>query len=240
MVIAATRKALGELFDPAMRQVFWKAIGLTIASLILLWFGLVWTMEAVVPVVGSWFGMELVVFSVPIAAQFGGPAAVIATILFGLLSAAMLAFLIGPVSAAIAGIFLDEVAEHVERQDYPGDQPGTALPVGQSIIMSVKFFGIVIVGNLLAILLWFVPGITLIAFFAVNGYLLGREYFQLAAMRFHNEADTKALFSANSRHVLLAGFVIAGFMAIPLLNLLTPLFGAALMVHLHKAIEATT
>ena len=35
-----------------------------------------------------------------------------------------------------------------------------------------------------------------------------------------------------------AGLVIAAFLAVPLLNILTPLFGAALMVHLHKAIQA--
>jgi CysZ protein len=37
--------------------------------------------------------------------------------------------------------------------------------------------------------------------------------------------------------VFLAGLAIAAFLAIPLLNLLTPLFAAGMMVHLHKLIS---
>lgn len=234
MLITATRKALGELFDPALRQVFWKSIGLTIAGLIVVWYALKTLFEAVaIPFISTWFtgaGLDFL-------PQWGGTLGFVAGIFASLGIAAGLAFLIGPVSAAIAGIFLDDVADHIERQDYPDQAPGKAMAIGQSIVMSMKFFGVVILGNLFALALLLIPGINLIAFFAVNGYLLGREYFQFAAMRFGDEDSANALRERHASTIILGGFLIAGFLAIPVLNLLTPLFGAALMVHLHKAIS---
>ncbi len=103
-------------------------------------------------------------------------------------------------------------------------------------ILSVKFMGVVIVGNIVALLMLLIPGVNIIAFFVVNGYLLGREFFEFAAMRFRPEMEAKALRSKHSTTVFLAGLIIAAFMAIPILNLLTPLFAAAMMVHLHKAV----
>ena len=102
----------------------------------------------------------------------------------------------------------------------------------------MKFFGIVVLGNVIALLLLLVPGVNLIAFFVVNAYLLSREFFQFAAMRFRSEAEARALRRRHSGTIFLAGFVIAAFLAVPILNLLTPLFGAAMMMHLYKAIAA--
>lgn len=228
MIINAAKQALGELFDPALRQVFWKSIGLTIVGLIVIWFGLRALLEvATIPFISS--------YALP---DWIGTIGIFATIAASIAIAVGLAFLIGPVSAAIAGIFLDDVADHIEAQDYPYDVRGKPMALVPSIIMSLKFFGIVIFGNFCALLLLLVPGVNLIAFFAVNGYLLGREYFQFAAMRFHDERTATMLRARYSTKVVMAGFLIAGFLAIPIVNLLTPLFGAALMVHLHKAIAA--
>src|SRR5690606_23010144 len=131
------------------------------------------------------------------------------------------------------GIFLDDVADVVEERDYPADPKGQALPLGRSIVLSLKFFGVVLLANLLALALLLIPGVNVIAFFVVNGYLLGREFFEFAAMRHRTEDDAKSLRRRHSGTVLIAGFVIAGLMAVPVLNLATPLFAAAMMVHLH-------
>lgn len=232
MIITATRNALGEIFDPAMRRVFWKSIGLTILALIIVWNLIKVLVEAfAIPFVSTWFAA----ISLP---AWSGGIGIFAAIAAGIGLALGLAFLIGPVSAAIAGLFLDDVADHVEAQDYPEDPPGQAMPIGQSIVMSLRFFLIVVLGNLFALLLLLVPGVNFIAFFAVNGYLLGREYFEFAALRHHDAATVRKLRSQHSGIVIMAGLIIAGFLAIPLVNLLTPLFGGALMVHLHKAIAA--
>ena len=142
--------------------------------------------------------------------------------------------MIAPVTAVVAGFFLDGVAEIIEARDYPGDRPGTAVPVGRAIIYTAKFLGIVIVGNIIAVLLLFVPGVNIIAFLLVNGYLFGREFFEFAAMRYRSEDEVRQMRSKHRGTIFLAGLVIAAFLSIPLLNLLTPLFAAGLMVHLHK------
>ncbi len=86
-------------------------------------------------------------------------------------------------------------------------------------------------------LLLFIPGVNLIAFFLVNGYLLGREFFEFAAMRFRSPEEARLFRAKHASTVFLGGLVIAAFLAIPFLNLLTPLFAAGMMVHLYKLIS---
>jgi CysZ protein len=229
MILDAARLSLANLFAPETRNVFWKTLGLTILVLVGLWFSLrelfayyAWPwMAAFFPDLPDWTGW--LTFIAAIAASIG--------------LALALALLIAPITALIAGLFLDDVAEVVEKRDYPNDPPGKALPLGQAIIGSIKFLGVVILGNIIALFLLFIPGINLIAFFLVNGYLLGREFFEFAAMRFRTPAEARAFRSKHSSTVFIAGLLIACFLAVPIVNLLTPLFAAGLMVHLHKAIS---
>ncbi len=230
MIFDAAMLSLRNLFSPETRTVFWKTLGLTVLVLIGLWFGLresfiafiMPMIQGVIPELPDWAGWLTLVFG--ILASIG--------------LALGLALLLSPVTAIIAGLFLDDVAEVVEKRDYPNDPPGSAMPIAQAIIASIKFFGVVIVGNLFALMLLFIPGVNIIAFFLVNGYLLGREFFEFAAMRFRSVEDAKLLRSRHSGTVFMAGLVIALFLAVPIVNLLTPLFAAGLMVHLHKALAA--
>ncbi|WP_095200943.1 sulfate transporter family protein [Mesorhizobium carmichaelinearum] len=227
MIFDAARTAALELLSPPFRAVFLKTLGLTVLALVALWFGLTslveWLalpwLQALLPGIPSWAGW------------LGGIIAAIA-LAFGT------ALLVAPVTAVIAGLFLDDVAEVVERTDYPLEPIGRAMPALRSLVLAIKFFGVVILGNIVALLLLLVPGINIAAFFIVNGYLLGREFFEFAAMRFRPEDEARALRRQYAGTVFLAGLVIAAFLAVPLLNLLTPLFAAAMMVHLHKAISA--
>jgi CysZ protein len=91
--------------------------------------------------------------------------------------------------------------------------------------------------NILALFLLPVPGINLIAFYLGNGYLLGREYFELAAMRHMPPDEAKQLRKANRVTVLLCGLIIAGIASIPILNLITPLFATAFMVRIFKGLS---
>ncbi|TPN40624.1 sulfate transporter family protein [Mesorhizobium sp. B1-1-6] len=227
MISSAARAAAGQLFSPEFRAVFLKTLGLTVLALVGLWFGLTSLVEwlalpwlhTLFPGLPSWAGW------------LGGIIAAIA-LAFGM------ALLVAPVTAVVAGLFLDDVAEVVEHTDYPGDPPGRAMPALRSLVLAIKFFGVVVLGNIVALLLLLVPGINIAAFFIVNGYLLGREFFEFAAMRFRPEEEARALRRHHAGTVFLAGLVIAAFLAVPVLNLVTPLFAAAMMVHLHKAISA--
>lgn len=230
MVIEAARLALANLFARETRGVFWKVLGLTILALAVLWI--------VVRDVFIWLAMPWIDQFVPGMPDWAGWLSFIFGILASIGLALGLALLISPVTAVIAGFFLDDVAEVVERRDYPMDAPGVAMPLGESMLSAVRFLGIVIVGNIIALMLLLVPGVNLIAFFLVNGYLLGREFFEFAAMRFRSPQAARDFRSKHWQTVLLGGFAIALFLAIPILNLLTPLFAAGLMVHLHKMLSA--
>ena len=80
----------------------------------------------------------------------------------------------------------------------------------------------------------FFAGLGVIILFLANSYLLGREYFELAAMRFRPPHEAKAMRKTNAAYIFLAGMVIAVFVSIPLVNLATPIFAMAFMVHIHK------
>lgn len=221
MVIESARKAAAGLLKPKFRSVLLKSVGLTILLFI-----------------GAWIGMEMLfsAFLAPIL----GPWPWVSTAILWLMSAGLIVgagFLLAPVTALVAGLFLDDVAEHVERAHYAADGQGTAMALGPSIWFALRFTFVVIAANLVALMLVLLPGINVAIFFLVNGYLLGREYFMFAAMRFRSEEDANALRKANSSAIFFAGLIIAGVMAVPLLNLATPVFAAGLMVHLHKALD---
>ncbi|RWX79196.1 sulfate transporter family protein [Neorhizobium lilium] len=229
MILDAARLSLLNLFAPETRNVFWKTLGLTLAVLLALWFGL---REVFFLYVWPWFASFL-----PSLPDWTGWLALIAAIIAGIGLALALALLIAPVTALIAGLFLDDVAEVVEKRDYPTEPAGKAMPLGQAILGSIQFLGVVILGNMAALIMLFIPGVNLIAFFLVNGYLLGREFFEFAAMRFRTPAEARDFRAKHASTVFMAGLLIAGFLAIPIVNLLTPLFAAGLMVHLHKSLS---
>ncbi len=230
MIFDAARLALRNLFAPETRSVFWKVLGLTILVLIALWLAL---RGAFIAYVLPWFDALF-----PGMPDWAGWLTFVLGVLASIGLALALALLLSSVTAVIAGLFLDDVAEVVERRDYPTDTPGSPMPLGEALVTSLKFFGVVVLGNLVALVLLFVPGVNIAAFFLVNGYLLGREFFEFAAMRFRSASEARAFRSRHGGTVFMGGLVIAAFLAVPILNLLTPLFAAGMMVHLHKMLSA--
>jgi CysZ protein len=218
-MLAAARLALQDIVSPALRGVLWKALGLTLALLAAVWLALQAALVYFLVLPWPWLETAL-------------------SILTGIGLVVGLAFLVAPATALFAGIFLDEVAEVVERTHYPGEPPGQDLPLGRSILATANFTLVVLLVNLLALPLVFLVGFGLAVFFAANAYLLGREYFEMAALRFHDRDTVDWLRRRHSGRLFVAGLAIAAFLAVPLVNLLTPLFATAFMVHLHKAIAA--
>ena len=215
MLIAAGQ-AFQDLFTPAFRGVLFKCVGFTIALLAAMVIAALWVFGTFV----EWPGwVETLI------AWLGGLALVVGSV-----------FLIPPVTSLIAGLYLDDIAEVVERTHFPSDPPGRELPTAQSILLAVKFFLVVLGVNIVALFLLLIPGVNLIAFYLGNGYLLGREYFELAAMRHMPQAEAKQLRVANRGTILMCGLVIAGLASVPILNLLTPLFATSFMVRIYKQI----
>ncbi len=218
-MISAALTAFGQVFSPLLRGVLLKSVALAIALLVVMAIALNAALQHMATLPYHWLD-TLVSIVVGLGFVFG-------------------ALYLTPVaSSVVAGLFLDDVAEKVERTSYPGDPVGTAQPVVRSILYSLRFFAIVLAVNLGALMLLLVPGVNVVIFFLANGYLLGREYFELAAMRYNSPEEARALRQANAVTVFLAGLLIAPLLLVPVLNLITPVFGTAFMVHLHKRLAS--
>ena len=217
-MLAAAGQAFQELFTPPFRSVLWKCVGFTVGMLALLIIGAEWTFSHFVQLPG-WLETTI--------EWLGGFALVVGSI-----------FLIPPVTSLIAGLYIDDIAAEVEKTVYPLDPPGQPLATLPATLLALKFFFVVLAVNILALFLLLVPGINVVAFYLGNGYLLGREYFELAAMRHLPVEEAKRLRRANVGYVSACGLIIAVIASVPILNLITPLFATAFMVHIYKRLAA--
>lgn len=140
------------------------------------------------------------------------------------------------------GVFLDDAARAVERFHYGADPPGREPDLWPSLMSTLKFTGVIIFLNLLIlpvhILVIFFPLLNLFILYGLNGYLFGREYFELVARRHLAEADVKAMRRKYRSRVWLTGAGIAFALTIPIVNLATPVVATAAMVHIFKRLAA--
>jgi CysZ protein len=217
-MLDAALAAARQILTPPFRAVLWKTLALTLALLAVIWAFLHKLIVAGVGLTHPWAAVSL-------------------SLLSGVGLFLGLAFLITPVSFLVAGYFFDELALLTERESAPDEAPGKPLSLSKSLLLSVKFSAVTLAVNLAALLLLLVPGINAVAFFAANAYLSGRGYFELAAARYLSFPEVRRLRKSNSLRVFAAGLVIAALLAIPLANLLTPLFGTAFMVRIVRDIR---
>jgi uncharacterized protein involved in cysteine biosynthesis len=231
-MLDAAIKALTQMLTPPFRTVLLKSVGLAVALLVVLVIVLSRLLAWLTGAGETWAEGALG----PLA---HGPLAVLGWVLvialgFGLVAGAI--FLMPAVTALVASFFGDEIADTVERTHYPLDPPGVALPLGRAILEGVKTAALAVGIYLCCAPFLLFAGFGVVLFFFATAWLLGREYFRLAAMRFHPAVDAKMLQRQNEMTVFIAGMFIAGFVSIPIVNLATPLFGTAFMVHMHKRI----
>ena len=101
--------------------------------------------------------------------------------------------LAAPVASLVASLFLDEIAAHVEARDRSRRAAGRAAPFVEATLAALRFAALSVLVGIVSLMLLFVPGVGLVAWLAANAYLLGREYFELAAMRFHSAVQAREL-----------------------------------------------
>jgi CysZ protein len=223
-------RAVSQMFSRPLRAVLWKAIGLALALIVVVAIALnrliAWLLGAGGAAVESGLGPH---------------AHMPATILGWVLSiAAGLGILVGSVmlmpavTAFVASFFADEVAEEVEREHYPADPRGVALPLWIAIVEGGKTALLAVLVYLCALPFLLFAGFGVVIFFVATAWLLSREYFDLAAMRFRPPDEAKAFRKHHAGTVFVAGLLIAAFVSIPIVNLATPIFAMSLMVHVHK------
>jgi CysZ protein len=141
------------------------------------------------------------------------------------------------VTALVASFFVDDIALEVERSCYPDEPEGKPLPLLRAGIEGVRTALLAIAVYLVALPFLLFAGFGAVIFFFCTAYILGRAYFELAALRYRPVAEVRALRRRHQGTVFVAGLFIAAFVSIPILNLATPLFGMAFMVHIHKRLS---
>jgi CysZ protein len=221
-MFASIGRALSLIFDPALIGVVVKALLLTIVLFLVLLVGLEYALH-LLPTLGvPWVNRVLEILA-PIFLLMG----------FFVLG--------GPVAALFGSLYLDRIANAVEKRWYATDAraPGTSL--GTGLGAGFRLAGLVLLADLLLLPSdVLAPGFGEIATIVVNGFLLGREYFELAALRHVSLKAADALRRRNSGSVFVAGLILSVLTFVPLVNLFAPLFGAALMVHLYKRMAQET
>lgn len=233
-MLDAAIKALTQILSPPMRSILWRSIGFALALIAVAAIGLQRLLSWGASASELWAETALGGFQTPLHILSW-----VISIAAGLGIVVGAVFLMPAVTSLVAGIFVDEAAEHVEREYYPNEQPGVALPVGIATIETIKTALLTILVYLIALPFLLVGGVGVIVFFVATAWLLGREYFELAAMRFRPATEAKAMRRDNATTVFIGGLIIAAFVSIPIVNLATPLFGMAFMVHLHKRLSGS-
>ena len=231
-MFSALGKAFSQLSDPRVRRVLFWSLGLALVIFFTLWAGL----GFLVTLGGD--GLAAYVEGAGWGSPWSDIADWIAT-LGGFLLLIVVSFLVFPgVVSMIVPLFMDQVAGAVEDRHYPALPPAREQPVPEMLGDAVKL-GLVTVGlNLAALpfylIFLFIPGLNLVLFYLLNGYLFGREYFELVAVRRLGRDEMKKLWLSRKRQFMLAGVVITFLFSVPIVNLIAPVVGTAFMVHLFQ------
>lgn len=228
MILSDFLKSVAQFDDPKFRRVLWRGMGLTIALLI-----------AACLLVN--FGINQLLSSAWAANLIGNQSWLGALINVGgvLFTIALSIWLMVPVTSAIIALFLDEVAQAVEARHYPHLPKQTATKLQDQILVGIRFLGILLLANIGALILsMIVPLLAPFVFWATNGYLMGREYFQMAAMRRMPRAQAQELYQRHQGSIWTAGILMAIPMSIPLVGLFIPILGAATFTHQFERLRA--
>jgi uncharacterized protein involved in cysteine biosynthesis len=221
-LFSALAKALGQFEDPRVQRVIWKSLAGSVLVFLILGLGL-WSLAA-------WLDAGL--------AHWVHWLADAGTVLLTLV---LIWFLFPVAVTAVASLFLDEVAAAVEARYYPGRPGPRAQSLGAMLMSGLRFAAVSILLNLLLVPIYLIllifPPLYVVVFCAVNGYLLGREYFELVAYRRLEERTADAMRRAYRGRLTLAGMVIAVMLTIPVFNLVAPIAATAFVLHLFEAMR---
>ena len=211
--------AVADAFAPAERRLLLMTIAGTALLLAVLWFG------ASLLLVGSHVtGLHWLDLAID---------------LLGSVAALAIAWLIFPTMALlILGFFLDGIIASVESRHYPDLPAPRRIGIGRALWSAIRLAALGLVLNLLALPLYLLfPLVNLVLFFAINGYLIGRGYYEAVAFRRLDAGSARAMWRRYRLRLVIAGAVIAALLAIPVVNLAAPLIGVAFMLHLFERLR---
>jgi len=217
-MIKALLLGLRQLADPAIHRLLLRCVLLTLATLVALIAG----------VAALLFGLDLTGFTWldPILATAGSALALV------------LAWLLFPIVVALTlGLFAEDVIRVVERRYYPGLPPAPGMSLVAQTYAGARFVLVALLLNLVALPFYLLPGANLFIYLGLNGYLLGREYFELVAGQRLSLREVAQRRRQQRGRLWLAGVAIAAMLMVPVFNLVAPVVAIAFMVHLVAPLE---
>ncbi|NKB20399.1 MAG: hypothetical protein GKS01_07870 [Alphaproteobacteria bacterium] len=216
-MISSFFKAIGQIPDPDFRSVIGRsllyAIGIFVLLLTFTWWLIVST---------RFFGIAWLEWIVDFV---GGATAVI------------VAFLLFPGAMVfVVSLMLEKIARAVEKKHYPDLPPPRPQTVSEAVLIGLRYATIVVALNLLFLPLFFIPVINIFVFVGLNGYLLGREYFELIALRRLEPVAVQEFWRQHRTRLCISGMIITSLLTIPVVNWFMPVVAAAYMLHIFERI----
>ncbi len=214
-MIDAFVKAIAQLNDSAIQKTVLASAGAALGVFILLWL-----------VIGYLLG-NTALFDI-------GWLETIIDFLGGLATALLTWFLFPGIVSVLIGLFLEKIARAVEARHYPELPAAQGVTTGEAVVSALRFLAILIALNVFMLLFLIIPPVFPFVFYAVNGYLLGREYFELVSLRRMEPGAARLLRKQRQGGLFFFGVLVAFLLTVPVINLLTPIVATAAMVHMFE------
>ncbi len=214
-MFGALSKGISQLSDGPTRRLLWLSVAAAAAAFVALWVAVGVVLTETNLFAGGW--LEVVV-----------------DVLGGLATAAITWFLFPAVVSAVVGFFLEDIADKVEARHYPELPPAPGLGLKATVTTTMAYLAVTVALNLAALPFLLVPPVFPFVFYAVNGYLLSREFFELVALRRVDPGQARALRRSHRGKLFAVGVSIAVLLTLPVINLLAPVVATAAMVHLFE------
>lgn len=217
-MLAALRLAVEDAFRPEQARAMLISVGLAAVLLVLLWLGVTGLIDHTRLAGNGWIDGLIT--------------------LAGSLAALLVAWLLFPaMTLLILGFFLERVIAAAEKRHYPGLPPPRRVGAGEAIASGLRLLLLAVLINALALPFYLIPPINLFLYYGLNGYLVGREYFELVAFRRLDGAAARAMGRRQRGRIVLAGVVVVFLLSLPLINLVAPVVAAAFMLHVFEGLR---
>ena len=218
--------AIAQLGDQRLRAVIWRSLAISGIIFVAILFAVGWALEGL-----SLFGIGWLDASVQ---------------LLGFAGIFILGLILFPGFTGIVLLFLfEDIARAVEARHYPELPKARDEPLHQTVTNALRFT-LVTVGLNLLVFIIIVPLMLLTAVLAplvpliiygLNGYLIGREYFELASVRRLEPQASREMQIRHKWRIFLCGLLFVGLMTIPVLNWLMPVIASTTMIHLFESLR---
>jgi len=224
-IIRAIERTLDQIFDPAFLKVFILGILTTIIAMVATWFLAAYLKDQITITHFDWQWMNDF-FQWILGINW----------IFNIIFIFLMAIFFPPIATLFMSLYLDDIIDAVEDKYYPERKAGQKLGIGYLAYLGARLAVVIIVMNIIFIPLYlfffWLPFVPLVIFYALNGYLLGWGYFEMVAVRHLGIRDAGRLRKSIRGQIILGGFIITLLYSFPVVNLLAPILGVAMLAHL--------